>query len=61
MFTTFFTWPMFLKFNWSLIHADDLPHFRPSFRQTVDCDGRFRSGKRSSNNRITSFIISVLK
>ena len=41
--------------------ADGFPYFGTSVRQTVDGDDELRSRKHSSNNRITSLILSVLK
>ena len=38
--------------------AGGLPYFGISFGQTVDCDGGLRSRKHSSDNRITSLILS---
>ena len=73
MLPTFFsTWPLFVKFDRNCFlsatclrvlsfPASDLPYFGTSVRQAVDGGGGLRSRKHSSNNRITSLILSVLK
>ena len=62
IYVTFFsTGPLFLKFDRNSFPAIGLPYFGTSVRQKVDGDGGLRSRKHSSNNLITSLILSVLK
>ena len=70
MYVTFFsTWPLFLRFDRDRFlratfprvlsfPAGGLTYFGTSVRKTVDGDDGLRSPKHSSNNRITSLILS---